>query len=210
MLDQTQKKMYKVKIEDGLSATRRPISLLSPKLKPASFCCFLQHSLALFFAPLLWAGWERCCSYFEAQRIDLSGPLGLLNLGVSHALRSSAFEFSLSLRYLLLRASVAHTPVVGQFLCSWILCLWTTTHCVFFGRRRQYLEGFFALRTSFTLLSTPLSLEPSACVYPNHSVTLFLKGGDAVLRYFCRMDDAKTPRKSATSPSSLTLYLIEW
>lgn len=33
---------------------------------------------------------------------------------------------------------------------------------------------FFTLRKSFTLLSAPLSLEPSTCVYPNHSVTLFL------------------------------------
>jgi hypothetical protein len=45
----------------------------------------------------------------------------------------------------------------------------------FCGRRRLDLEGFFAWRTSFTLLSAPLSLEPSACAHPNHSVTLFLR-----------------------------------
>lgn len=33
------------------------------------------------------------------------------------------------------------------------------------------LEGVFALRTSFSLLSAPLSHETSACAYPTHSLT---------------------------------------
>jgi hypothetical protein len=45
------------------------------------------------------------------------------------------------------------------------------------------LEGIFALRTSFSLLSAPLSHETSACAYPTHSLTyLPLVGGGAVLR----------------------------
>lgn len=104
----------------GLSASRQiHISLLSPQFKPASFCCFSEHSLALFSFPSSLI-----------NRVDSHGhPAGVKPLS-RHGVREALFTS---------------------------------------------LEGFSGLRTSFALLSAPLSHEPNACAYPNHSVTFSLR-----------------------------------